>query len=156
MVASRYFGRAKTRFQLLMAATVANLTLVATKMGMISPAPGSSHDKPDQLSLVRKPQGRPSLLPNSYWPQPTGSLLASGLRPSLLPNSYWPQPTGSLLASDLTPIRGRSPLVILHAIPSQQGFSAGFLGLFTWRRTRPRSTRHPVAAPLLYRYYHAK
>ena len=44
---SRYFGRAKTRFQLLMAATVANLTLVATKMGMISPAPGSSHDKPD-------------------------------------------------------------------------------------------------------------
>ena len=25
-----------------------NLTLVATKMGMISPAPGSSHDKPDQ------------------------------------------------------------------------------------------------------------
>ena len=45
---SRYFGRAKTRFQLLMAATVANLTLVATKMGMISPAPGSSHDKPDQ------------------------------------------------------------------------------------------------------------
>ena len=45
---SRYFGRAKTRFQLLMAAAVANLTLVATKMGMISPAPGSSHDKPDQ------------------------------------------------------------------------------------------------------------
>ena len=45
---SRYFGRAKTRFQLLMAATVANLTLVATKMGMISPAPGSSHDIPDQ------------------------------------------------------------------------------------------------------------
>ena len=45
---SRYFGRAKTRFQLLMAATVANLTLVATKMGMISSAPGSSHDKPDQ------------------------------------------------------------------------------------------------------------
>ena len=41
-----YFGRAKTRFQLLMAATVANLTLVATKMGMISPAPGSSHDGP--------------------------------------------------------------------------------------------------------------
>jgi len=30
---ARYFGRAKTLFQLLMAATVANLTLVATKMG---------------------------------------------------------------------------------------------------------------------------
>jgi hypothetical protein len=32
---SRYFGRVKTLFQLLMAATVANLTLVATKMGMM-------------------------------------------------------------------------------------------------------------------------
>ncbi len=32
---SRYFGRTKTLFQLLMAATVANLTLVAGKMGII-------------------------------------------------------------------------------------------------------------------------
>ncbi len=32
---SRYFGRVKTLFQLLMAATVANLTMVATKMGMM-------------------------------------------------------------------------------------------------------------------------
>lgn len=32
---SRYFGRVKTLFQLLLAATVANLTLVATKMGMM-------------------------------------------------------------------------------------------------------------------------
>jgi len=32
---SRYFGRVKTLFQLLMAATVANLTLVATRMGMM-------------------------------------------------------------------------------------------------------------------------
>jgi transposase len=31
----RYFGRAKTLFQLLMAATVANLTLVATKVGLM-------------------------------------------------------------------------------------------------------------------------
>ena len=31
---SRYFGRAKTRFQLYLAATVANLTLVASKAGM--------------------------------------------------------------------------------------------------------------------------
>ena len=42
---SRYFGRAKTRFQLLMAATVANLTLVATKMGIMSQTPGSSQNK---------------------------------------------------------------------------------------------------------------
>jgi len=42
---SRYFGRAKTRFQLLLAATVANLTLVATKMGMMSQTSGSSPNK---------------------------------------------------------------------------------------------------------------
>ena len=35
---ARYFGRVKTRFQLLMAATVANLTLVAVKMGMMKTA----------------------------------------------------------------------------------------------------------------------
>jgi len=45
---SRYFGRAKTLFQLLLAATVANLTLVATKMGMTSQNPGSSQDRPGQ------------------------------------------------------------------------------------------------------------
>ena len=41
---ARYFGRAKTLFQLLMAATVANLTLVATKLGMMGNAhqPGTS------------------------------------------------------------------------------------------------------------------
>ncbi len=44
---SRYFGRAKTLFQLLLAATVANLTLVATKMGLMSQAPGSSPNKPE-------------------------------------------------------------------------------------------------------------
>jgi len=35
---ARYFGRVKTRFQLLIAATVANLTLVAVKMGMMKTA----------------------------------------------------------------------------------------------------------------------
>ncbi len=41
---ARYFGRVKTLFQLLMAATVANLTLVATKVGMMGKAnqPGVS------------------------------------------------------------------------------------------------------------------
>jgi len=42
---SRYFGRAKTLFQLLLAATVANLTLVATKMGIMSQTPSSSPNK---------------------------------------------------------------------------------------------------------------
>ena len=35
---ARYIGRAKTLFQLLMAATVANLTLVAMKLGMMGKA----------------------------------------------------------------------------------------------------------------------
>ncbi len=41
---ARYFGRAKILFQLLLAATVANLTLVATKLGMMGKAnqPGAS------------------------------------------------------------------------------------------------------------------
>jgi len=41
---SRYFGRVKTLFQLLMAAAVANLTLVATKLRMMGKAdqPGAS------------------------------------------------------------------------------------------------------------------
>ena len=38
---SRYFGRAKTRFQLYLAATVANLTLVATKAGL-RPTPATA------------------------------------------------------------------------------------------------------------------
>lgn len=41
---ARYFGRTKTRFQLLMAATVANLTLTATKVGLMgNPRPGRDH-----------------------------------------------------------------------------------------------------------------
>jgi hypothetical protein len=41
---ARYFGRAKTRFQLLMAATVANLTLTATRVGLMrDPRPGRDH-----------------------------------------------------------------------------------------------------------------
>ena len=39
---SRYFGRAKTRFQLYLAATVANLTLVAAKAGLPADTGGSS------------------------------------------------------------------------------------------------------------------
>ena len=39
---SRYFGRAKTRFQLYLAATVANLTLVAAKAGLPADTGGAS------------------------------------------------------------------------------------------------------------------
>ena len=38
---SRYFGRAKTRFQLYLAATVANLTLVAAKAGLTGETGGA-------------------------------------------------------------------------------------------------------------------
>ena len=46
---SRYFGRAKTRFQLYLAATVANLTLVATKAGMT----GETGSGPSDGSALR-------------------------------------------------------------------------------------------------------
>ena len=39
---SRYFGRIKTRFQLYLAATVANLTLVAAKAGLPTDTEGGS------------------------------------------------------------------------------------------------------------------
>ena len=39
---SRYFGRIKTRFQLYLAATVANLTLVAAKAGLTATTGGGS------------------------------------------------------------------------------------------------------------------
>ena len=39
---SRYFGRAKTRFQLYLAATVANMTLVAAKAGLTGDTGGAS------------------------------------------------------------------------------------------------------------------
>lgn len=54
---SRYFGRAKTRVQLLLAATVANLTLVARATGMMrSPrtrvvSPATSHSRPIPAGL---------------------------------------------------------------------------------------------------------
>ncbi len=46
---ARYFGRAKTLFQLLLAATVANLTLVATKMGMMR---GTNHRASSAMSSL--------------------------------------------------------------------------------------------------------
>ena len=45
---ARYFGRVKTRFQLYLAATVANLTLVAAKMGL----PGDAGNSPEVSNAV--------------------------------------------------------------------------------------------------------
>ena len=63
---ARYFGRAKTRVQLLLAATVANLTLVAKAMGMmrsphtkeISPAAGLYRPIPAGLKALLPTCGR--------------------------------------------------------------------------------------------------
>ena len=54
---SRYFGRIKTRFQLYLAATVANLTLVASKAGMTGepgsgPSSGPSAGSPQVAGMV--------------------------------------------------------------------------------------------------------
>jgi len=60
---ARYFGRRKTLFQLLMAATVANLTLVATKMGQMRPK-GSAASLFSRwvLAIARSIWGHPSHL----------------------------------------------------------------------------------------------
>ena len=65
---SRYFGRTKTLYQLLLAATVANLTLVATKTGMMSQGPGSSPNKPEN-----RPENRPARPPGACPEFATGS-----------------------------------------------------------------------------------
>ena len=49
---SRYFGRVKTRFQLYLAATVANLTLVAGKIGLLSSTGGGAAGHRVVLSVV--------------------------------------------------------------------------------------------------------
>ena len=49
---SRYFGRVKTRFQLYLAATVANLTLVAGKSGLSDSVGGGAEAHRDVLSAV--------------------------------------------------------------------------------------------------------
>lgn len=55
---ARYAGRAKTLFQLLIAATVANLTLVATKIGMMEGKTGCGNP---ELTAPSSRDARPSL-----------------------------------------------------------------------------------------------
>ena len=49
---ARYFGRTKTLFQLLMASTVANLTLVAGKVGLMGGIPAIIDYRPSHFSLA--------------------------------------------------------------------------------------------------------
>ena len=64
---ARYFGRAKTLFQLLMTATVANLTLVATKMGMIKRRSDSSRSRSDQHTTSSPVNTARCLLSAANW-----------------------------------------------------------------------------------------
>ena len=50
---ARYFGRAKTKFQLYLAATVANLTLVAGKAGLSGSTGGGAESRSAVLNIVR-------------------------------------------------------------------------------------------------------
>ena len=50
---ARYLGRAKTRFQLYLAATVANLTLVAGKTGLSGSTGGEAEGHSAVLNVVR-------------------------------------------------------------------------------------------------------
>ena len=58
---SRYFGRAKTKFQLYLAATVANLTLGAAKAGRPTPAAYSGADAQGAGTMARHLAAGPRL-----------------------------------------------------------------------------------------------
>jgi len=51
---SRYFGQTKTLFQVVLAATVANLTLTATKMKKMRPGSGAKGLRSFLLSLLSR------------------------------------------------------------------------------------------------------
>ncbi len=51
---SRYFGQAKTFYQVILAATVANLTLTATKMRKMKPGSGAKGLPSSLLSLLKR------------------------------------------------------------------------------------------------------
>ena len=81
---ARYFGRKKTLFQLLMAATVANLTLVATKVGLMR---GRGNQKAHLLahslaSLVAFIVGSILSVADIFRPNPSPSSVEIGCRPA--------------------------------------------------------------------------
>ena len=81
---SRYFGRIKTRFQLYLAATVANLTLVAAKAGFTGkPGFGSSAD-----SALAAEMGNSAANSGAAWLGQIWALIL--LAATLLPKSLFP------------------------------------------------------------------
>ena len=55
MLQAHYFGRADTRFHLYMAATSANLTLVAAKVGMTGKTGAGSGDSYEVTRIIPAP-----------------------------------------------------------------------------------------------------
>ena len=81
---SRYFGRIKTRFQLYLAATVANLTLVAPKAGLT----GETGSGPSVGSAQAAGMVNPAANSGAAW---LGKILALILlAAALLPKSFSP------------------------------------------------------------------
>ena len=80
---SRYFGRIKTRFQLYLAATVANLTLVAAKAGLT----GETGSGPSADSALAAGMGNSAANSGAAWLGQIGALIL--LAAALLPKSLF-------------------------------------------------------------------
>ena len=81
---SRYFGRIKTRFQLYLAATVANLTLVAAKAGLT----GETGSGPSAGTALAAGMSYPAANCGAAWLGQIGALIL--LASALLPKSLFP------------------------------------------------------------------
>ena len=81
---SRYFGRIKTRFQLYLAATVANLTLVAAKAGLT----GETGSGPSADSALAAGMGNSAANSGAAWLGQIGALIL--LAAALLTKSFSP------------------------------------------------------------------
>ena len=81
---SRYFGRIKTRFQLYLAATVANLTLVAAKAGLT----GETGSGPSAGTALAAGMGNSAANSKAAWLGQIWPLIL--LAADLLPKSLFP------------------------------------------------------------------
>jgi hypothetical protein len=80
---SRYFGQAKTLFQVMLAATVANLTLTATKMMKMRPRSGAKGLTSSLLSMLRRAfEALPAIRLSRLGPGPRMLALFRPLQPA--------------------------------------------------------------------------
>ena len=123
---SRYFGRVKTRFQLYLAATVANLTLVAGKIELSDSVGGGAEAHRAVLSAVPVPSSVPSSVISRLFP----TVLSPMLRPFSArsgSDSYGPRfCSPPLYCRNLSPQPGLfGPVSVLDSCKFQ-GFVAKF------------------------------